>query len=180
MIKKIWVFGVLIFLGLLIIITFMWGFSSNETKDTSIQTFTNDTVVKKESLPLPSSLVEDEETKLTITSHELVKGISKNNIKQNIEEYFGKFADITGTVKRIDEKRNGIHITLDGKTEGKLGYIMCKIANSTLEDVSDISIGDEIIISGQIKALAEIPGDQVQDQLLLQSAAQIIKPCNIK
>lgn len=178
--KRILIFGVLALLGLLIIIPFMWGFSSNDTKDTTVQTFVEDTIGKKESLPAPSSLVEDEETKLTVTAHELIKGISKNNIKQNIEEYFGKFADITGTVKRIDEKRDGIHITLDGETECKLGYVMCKIAKSTLEDVSDVSIGDEIIISGQIKALAEIPGDEVQDQLLLQSAAQIIKPCNIK
>ena len=73
-----------------------------------------DKVVKKASLPAPSSLVEDEETKLVLTAHELVKGISGNNIKQNIEEYFGKYAEITGIVKRVDAKTSGIDITLDG------------------------------------------------------------------
>jgi len=178
MIMKIWVFGVLIFLGLLIIITFMWGFSSNETKDTSVQTFTKDTVVKKESLPSPSSLVEDKETELTITAHELVKGISKNNIKQNIEEYFGKYANITGIAKRVDKKSNGIDITVDGEIEGELGGVICR--TTSVDGIDSFEIGDTITIYGQIKALKEVPGNEVQDQLLIQSYFQLVRPCNIK
>ena len=175
MIKKIWVFGVLILLGLLIIIPFIWGFSS---RTTNVQTSPADTIVKKESLPAPSSLVENEETTLRLTAHELVKGISGNSIKQNIEEYFGKNAEITGKTKRIDTKTNGIDITLDGEIDGELGGVICRM--DSIAGLDNITIGDPITIYGQIKALKEVPGNQVQDQLLIQSYAQLVKPCNIK
>ena len=138
-----------------------------------------DKVVKKASLPAPSSLVEDEETKLVLTAHELVKGISGNNIKQNIEEYFGKYAEITGIVKRVDAKTSGIDITLDGEIEGELVGVICRITSPS-EILDSVKIGDILNIDGQIKALKEVPGNQVQDQLMIQSYAQLVKPCKIK
>jgi len=136
-----------------------------------------DKVTKKESLPAPSSLVEDEATKLTITAHELVKGISGNDTKQNIAEYFGKYAEITGVAKRVDAKTNGIDITVDGEIEGELGGVICRM--TSVDGIDSFEIGDTITIYGQIKALKEVPGNQVQDQLLIQSYAQLVRPCSI-
>ena len=101
-------------------------------------------------------VVEDKETELTITAHELVKGISKNNIKQNIEEYFGKYANITGIAKRVDKKSNGIDITVDGEIEGELGGVICRM--TSVEGIDSFEIGDIITIYGQIKALKEVWG----------------------
>lgn len=50
---------------------------------------------------------------------------------------------------------------------------------TTVEEINSLKIGDTITIYGQIKALKEVPGNQVQDQLLIQSYAQLVKPCNI-
>ena len=137
-----------------------------------------DKVAKKESLPAPSSLVEDEETKLILTAHELVKGISGNDIKQNIEQYFGKYAEITGVAKRVDARAGGIDVTVDGEIDGELGGVICRM--TTAEGIDSLQIGDTITIYGQIKALKEVPGNQVQDQLMIQSYAQLVKPCSIK
>ena len=138
-----------------------------------------DIVIKEQSLPAPSSLVEDEAISLSLTAKELVTGISGNNIKQNIEEYFGKYASITGVVKRIDIKGAAVDVTLDGEIDGELGGIICRI-NSMLVVVDDIEIGKTATVYGQIKALKEVPGNQVQDQLMIQSYAQLVKPCTIK
>ena len=176
MVKKVWVFGVLAILGLLVIVPFMMAGCSATT---TVPSPTEDTIAKKETLPSPSSLVEDKTTTLTLTAHELVKGISGNNIKQNIEEYFGKYADITGKVKRVDSKSTGIDVTLDGEIDGELGGIICRMT-STTDGIDSIQLGDEITVYGQIKALKEVPGNQVQDQLMIQSFAQLVRPCNIK
>ncbi len=136
-----------------------------------------DKVTKKESLPAPSSLVEDEATKLTLTAHELVKGISGNDIKQNIEQYFGKYAEITGVAKRVDARASGIDVTIDGEIDGELGGVICRM--TTVEGIDSLQIGDTITIYGQIKALREVPGNQVQDQLMIQSYAQLVRPCSI-
>ena len=136
-----------------------------------------DKVTKKESLPAPSSLVEDEATKLTLTAHELVKGISGNDIKQNIEQYFGKYAEITGVAKRVDARAGGIDVTVDGEIDGELGGVICRM--TTVEGIDSLQIGDTITIYGQIKALREVPGNQVQDQLMIQSYAQLVRPCSI-
>ena len=135
---------------------------------------------KKESLPNPSSLAESEDPPLVITAQELVKGISSNNSKQNIKEYFGKFADITGVVRSKDEVRGTLEIVLDGETDGELGFLTCKAAEYDQAKADSISIGDTISISGQIKALSEAPGQGGQDMNLLKALAQIIKPCEIK
>ena len=55
-----------------------------------------DKVAKKESLPAPSSLVENEETKLILTAHELVKGISGNDIKQTLNSTLGSTPKLQG------------------------------------------------------------------------------------
>ena len=157
---------------LLLGILFLVGCSGGE------QVSPADKVVVKESLPAPSSLVENEATTLQITAHELVKGISGNNIKQNIEQYFGKYAEITGVVKRVDARPSGIDITIDGEVDGELGGITCRM--TTVEEINSLKIGDTITIYGQIKALKEVPGNQVQDQLMIQSYAQLVKPCKIK
>ena len=132
----------------------------------------------KESLPAPSSLVEDEATKLTLTAHELVKGISGNDTKQNIEQYFGKYAEITGVAKRVDARAGGIDVTVDGEIDGELGGVICRM--TTVDGIDSFEIGDTITIDGQIKALKEVPGNQVQDQLMIQSYAQLVRPCSIK
>ena len=136
-----------------------------------------DKVTQKESLPAPSSLVEDEATKLTLTAHELVKGISGNDIKQNIEQYFGKYAEITGVAKRVDARASGIDVTIDGEVDGELGGVICRM--TTVDGVDSFEIGDTITIDGQIKALKEVPGNEVQDQLLIVSYAQLVRPCSI-
>jgi|TARA_R110000824_G_scaffold120706_1_gene276305 hypothetical protein len=155
---------------LLLGILFLVGCSGGE------QVSPADKAVVKESLPAPSSLIEDEETKLTITAHELVKGISGNNIKQNIEQYFGKYAEITGVVKRIDKKVNSVDVTLDGEVDGTLSGVTCRINLSTVDNVK---VGEIETIYGQIKALKEVPGNQVQDQLMIQSYAQLVRPCSM-
>ena len=132
----------------------------------------------KESLPAPSSLVEDEATKLTLTAHELVKGISGNDTKQNIEQYFGKYAEITGVAKRVDARAGGMDVTVDGEIDGELGGVICRM--TTVDGMDSFEIGDTITIYGQIKALKEVPGNQVQDQLMIQSYAQLVRPCSIK
>ena len=138
-----------------------------------------DSITKEESLPAPSSLVEDEATKLTLTAHELVKGISGNSIKENIDQYFGKYAEITGVIKRIDLKVTSVDVTLDGEVDGKLSGITCRI-NPVVPSAEYSEIGQTITVYGQIKALKEVPGNQVQDQLLIVSYAQLVKPCDIK
>ena len=51
---------------------------------------------------------------------------------------------------------------------------------TTVDGIDSLQIGDTITIYGQIKALKEVPGNQVQDQLMIQSYAQLVKPCSIK
>ena len=103
-----------------------------------------DKVTKKESLPAPSNLVEDEATKLTLTAHELVKGISGNDTKQNIEQYFGKYAEITGVAKRVDARAGGIDVTVDGEIDGELGGVICRM--TTVDGMDSFEIGDTITI----------------------------------
>ena len=159
-------------LALLVLLLMVVGCSNGEEVSPA------DNVVKKESLPAPSSLVEDEATTLTLTAHELVTGISGKALKQNIEQYFGKYAEITGVVKRVDARASGIDITIDGEVDGELGGITCRM--NTVDGIDSLKIGDITTVYGQIKALREVPGNEVQDQLLIQSYAQLVRPCSIK
>ena len=111
----------LVVLSLLVSMLMIVGCSNGEESSPA------DKAIQKESLPSPSSLVEDEATKLTLTAHELVTGISGNDLKQNIEQYFGKYAEITGVVKRVDARASGIDITIDGEVDGELGGITCRM-----------------------------------------------------
>ena len=135
---------------------------------------------KKESLPAPSTLSESSDPPMVITAKELVQGISKNSPKKNIKEYFAKFADITGVVTRMDEVRGTLEVVLDGETDGELGFVMCKAAGYDEEKAAAISIGDTITVTGQIKAMKENPGQAGQDNMMIQSLAQVIKPCDFK
>ena len=158
------------------------GSSTSETATPADTSSPADKVAaaKKESLPNPSSLSESEDPPMVITAKDLVKGISSNKPKQNIKEYFGKFADITGVVRSKDEVRGTLEIVLDGETEGALGFLSCKASEYDQATADAISPGDTITISGQIKALTEAPGQGGQDMNLLKAKAQIIKPCEIK
>ena len=162
----------LVVLSLLVAMLMIVGCSNGEESSPA------DKAIQKESLPAPSSLVEDEATKLTLTAHELVTGISGNDLKQNIEQYFGKYAEITGVVKRVDARPSGIDITIDGEVDGELGGITCRM--NTVDGIDSLKIGDITTVYGQIKALREVPGNEVQDQLLIQSYAQLVRPCSIK
>ena len=135
---------------------------------------------KKESLPAPSTLSESSDPPMVITAKELVQGISKNSPKKNIKEYFAKFADITGVVTRMDDVRGTLEVVLDGETDGELGFVMCKAAGYDEEKAAAISIGDTITVTGQIKAMKENPGQAGQDNMMIQSLAQVIKPCDFK
>ena len=135
---------------------------------------------KKESLPAPSTLSESSEPPMVITAKELVQGISSNSPKKNIKEYFAKFADITGVVTRMDDVRGTLEVVLDGETDGELGFVMCKASGYDEEKAAAISIGDTITVTGQIKAMKENPGQAGQDNMMIQSLAQIIKPCDFK
>ena len=48
------------------------------------------------------------------------------------------------------------------------------------EKAAAISIGDTITVTGQIKAMKENPGQAGQDNMMIQSLAQVIKPCDFK
>ena len=134
---------------------------------------------KKESLPPPSSLSDPAAGALTLTANDLVIGISGNNIKQNIKEYFGKFADITGPVESITELRGTVELLLDGETDDELSYVMCKMSEYD-EEVTGLSVGQVVPIHGQIKAMKEVPGQAGSDNNLLKTYGQIVKPCSLK
>ena len=57
---------------------------------------------------------------------------------------------------------------------------MCKAAGYDEEKAAAISIGDTITVTGQIKAMKENPGQAGQDNMMIQSLAQVIKPCDFK
>jgi len=134
---------------------------------------------KKESLPPPSSLADSTEGALSLTAHDMVTGISGNNTKQNIKEYFGKFADITGPVESITELRGTVELLLDGETDDELSYVMCKMSEYD-EEVTGLSVGQVVTIHGQIKAMKEVPGQAGSDNNLLKTYGQIVKPCSLK
>jgi len=135
---------------------------------------------KKESLPAPSSLSDPAAGALTLTAHDLVIGISGNNIKQNIKEYFGKFADITGPVVSVTELRGTVEVLLDGETDKGLNYVTCKMSDYDQEQLAGISVGEIVTVHGQIKAMKEVPGQAGSDNNLLKTYGQIVKPCSLK
>ena len=138
---------------------------------------------KKDKLPPVSSIKEAEGDNLQITAEELVKKLNKNNVKKNIKELFGKYADITGEVKRVDEKRGSLEVTLDGKYDAVLTYINCRIQPYTPEDMAAAVVGSTITVEGQIKALKEWSGDELGSNVRAgggESKGQIVKPCKIK
>ena len=137
----------------------------------------------KEKLPPVSSIKQEQSENIQITAVELVKRLNKNNSKKNIKEFFGKYADITGEVKRVDEKRGSLEITLDGKYDDVLTYINCRINPYTPEDVESASPGSTVTVVGQIKALAEWSGDELGSNVRGsggEAKGQIVKPCKLK
>ncbi len=137
----------------------------------------------KEKLPPVSSIKQEQSENIQITAVELVKRLNKNNSKKNIAEFFGKYAEITGEVKRADEKRGSLEITLDGKYDDVLTYINCRINPYTPEDVAAASAGTTVTVVGQIKALAEWSGDELGSNVRGsggEAKGQIVKPCKLK
>ena len=80
----------------------------------------------------------------------------------------------------MDDVRGTLEVVLDGETDGELGFVMCKASGYDEEKAAAISIGDTITVTGQIKAMKENPGQAGQDNMMIQSLAQIIKPCDFK
>jgi len=139
---------------------------------------------KSPTLPPPSSLKSDEDEIMVITSEELVKGISKNSTKENIKEYFGKYADITGDVKGVGKDQNGkaIELVLEGYNgEAELAYIMCVITEYDQSEIDNISEGQSITVNGKITAMSEQPGTGMTSFFTEKNfQGQVIKNCKIK
>ena len=132
-------------------------------------------------MPPPSSLSDPAAGALTLTANDLVIGISGNNIKQNIKEYFGKFADITGPVSSVTEHRGVLEILIDGEADGELMFVMCKVSDYDQELVAGLSVGETVTVHGQIKAFKEVPGQAGSDMNnLMKRYGQIVKPCSLK
>lgn len=137
----------------------------------------------KDKLPPVSSIKQEQSENIQITAVELVKRLNKNNSKKNIKEFFGKYAEITGEVKRADEKRGSLEVTLDGKYEDVLTYINCRINPYTPEDVAAAAAGTTVTVVGQIKALSEWSGDELGSNVRGsggEAKGQIVKPCKLK
>ena len=175
---------IMLMFGLLVLLTAI-GCSGGEP-ETSTKLNTADSPAdkvaaqKKESLPPPSSLSDPAAGALTLTAHDMVTGIAGNNIKQNIKEYFGKFADITGPVVSVTELRGTVELLLDGETDKELAFVTCKMSDYDQEQLAGISVGEIVTVHGQIKAMKEVPGQAGSDNNLLKTFGQIVKPCSLK
>ena len=139
---------------------------------------------KAPTLPAPSSIKSDKDDVLAITAEELVKGITKNSIKDNIKEYFGKYADITGDVMSISKGRDRpiIELVLEGNNgAAEIAYVMCVITDYDEAAIDKISEGQSITITGKITAMAEVPGEGMVPFFTEKNfKAQIIKQCSIR
>ena len=138
---------------------------------------------KKDKLPPVSSIKEAEGDNLQITAEELVKKLNKNNVKKNIKELFGKYADITGEIKRVDVEKGSLQVTLDGHYDSELMYVICKINPYTPEDEASLAAGMTVTVEGQIKAMKEWPGARLGSMVRAsdgEAKGQVVKPCKIK
>lgn len=175
---------IMVLFGLLVLLTVIG--CSGQAPEASTKTIVDESPAdkvaakKKESLPAPSSLSDPAAGALTVTAHNLVTGISGNNIKQNIKEYFGKFADITGPVVSVTELRGTVELLLDGETDKELAFITCKMSDYDQEQLAGISVGEIVTVHGQIKAMKEVPGQAGSDNNILKTYGQIVKPCSLK
>ena len=135
-------------------------------------------------LPAPSSIKSDKHDVLAITAEELVKGITKNSIKDNIKEYFGKYADITGDVMSISKGRDRpiIELVLEGNNgAAEIAYVMCVITDYDEAAIDKISEGQSITITGKITGLSEVPGEGMVPFFTEKNfKAQIVKQCSMR
>lgn len=143
-----------------------------------------DLVKKEPALPAPSSIKSDKDDVLVITAEELVKGITKNSLKKNIEEYFGKYAEITGDVMSITKGRDTpiIELVLEGNNgDAEVAYVMCVITDYDQAEMDAISEGQSVTITGKITAMAEVPGEGMVSFFTERNfQAQIVKSCTVK
>jgi hypothetical protein len=138
---------------------------------------------KKEKLPPVSSIKKEEGENIQITAEDLVKKLNKNNVKKNIKQFFGKYADITGEIKRVDLEKGNLEVTLDGHYDSELMYIICKINPYTPEDEASVAPGMTVTVEGQIKAMKEWPGARLGSMVRAsdsEAKGQVVKPCNLK
>ena len=143
-----------------------------------------DFVKKEPTLPAPSSIKSDKDDVLVISAEELVKGITKNSVKKNIKEYFGKYAEITGDVMSITKGRDTpiIELVLEGNNgDAEVAYVMCVITDYDEVEMDEISEGQSVTITGKVTAMAEVPGEGMVSFFTERNfQAQIVKSCNIK
>jgi len=143
-----------------------------------------DLVKKEPTLPAPSSIKSDKDDVLVITAEELVKGITKNSLKKNIKEYFGKYAEITGDVMSITKGRDTpiIELVLEGNNgDAEVAYVMCVITDYDQAEMDAISEGQSVTITGKITAMAEVPGEGMVSFFTERNfQAQIVKSCTVK
>ena len=139
---------------------------------------------KAPTLPAPSSIKSDKDDVLAITAEELVRGITKNSVKENIKEYFGKYADITGEVMSISKGRDRpiIELVLEGNNgDSEIAYVMCVITDYDEAAIDKISEGQSVTITGKITAMSEVPGDGMVPFFTEKTfQAQIIKQCSMR
>ena len=143
-----------------------------------------DSIKKQPTLPAPSSIISAKDDLLIITAEELVRGITKNSVKKNIKEYFGKSAEITGDVMSITKGRDTpiIELVLEGNNgDAEVAYVMCVITDYDQAEMDAISVGHQVTVTGKITAMAEVPGDGMVSFFTERNfQAQIVKSCNVK
>tara|TARA_B100000029_G_scaffold147098_1_gene142451 strand:- start:5211 stop:5771 length:561 start_codon:yes stop_codon:yes gene_type:complete len=143
-----------------------------------------DSIKKQPTLPAPSSIISAKDDLLIITAEELVRGITKNSVKKNIKEYFGKSAEITGDVMSITKGRDTpiIELVLEGNNgDAEVAYVMCVITDYDQAEMDAISVGHQVTVTGKITAMAEVPGEGMVSFFTERNfQAQIVKSCNVK
>lgn len=100
-----------------------------------------------------SSVPEIEYTAYTVT--ELSKDLDDNALKA-ADKYKGQYVELTGRLSVIDSDGKYISI-VDSEDEWALLGVQCYIKNDEQKQaVTDMSIGDEIVVKGKITNVGEV------------------------
>ena len=105
-----------------------------------------------------------------MSAEELVRKLNQNTTSENINEYFGKYVEVTGEVKKVIESKGSLEVQLDGKHDGYNQYqvenIVCMVNPYASDDISIAALGSIITVSGKLSAMTSDWG-------------QLIKSCNL-
>lgn len=129
----VWVVAVIIVLGVA-------GNLSEKNNNTSTSGNTPTNTEKTAKVETPE---------IVIDADELAKAFEENEIKAN-QDYKGKLAEITGTVKSIDEMLGSTFIVLSEK-DFEIVNVQCFFSDKEqINKIAEISKGDKVTVIGKI------------------------------